>query len=250
MKHKLIYFMILVSLISLNFVSAESDLVFKQDEIVNYSFTCLDTSYSYCNSSTTCYISISSPNGTSLVNNQTLTYLATSFNYILPTTTLGVYDWILICNGLSNARSEGDYEVTNSGFVTDITRGIISIMLLIILTFFFVLALVGLFKIEDYKGKFALYWVCHVLLVGITFIAWNLALGSLVSDSAIAGIFKVLFYFSTLAVIPMIMLSIAWIVYIHTFNEHFQKLIDKGEDTETAFAMANKKRGGWFYGKR
>jgi len=50
--------------------------------------------------------------------------------------------------------------------------------------------------------------------------------------------------------LPMIFLSLAWIVYIHTFNEHFEKLIDKGHDTESAFRMAKKKsRGGWFNGK-
>jgi len=49
----------------------------------------------------------------------------------------------------------------------------------------------------------------------------------------------------------MMILSVAWIVYIHTYNEHFQKLIDKGEDTETAFAMTSKrKRGGLVVTKR
>ena len=47
----------------------------------------------------------------------------------------------------------------------------------------------------------------------------------------------------------MVILSGAWIFYIHTFNEHFEKLIDKGMDTESAFRMAKKKRGGWFAGK-
>ena len=58
-----------------------------------------------------------------------------------------------------------------------------------------------------------------------------------------------LFYVSTIAVTPMIFVSIAWIVYIHLFNEHFQKLIDKGVDTEEAFRLTNKKRGGWFNGQ-
>jgi len=67
---------------------------------------------------------------------------------------------------------------------------------------------------------------------------------------ALTGIFRVMFWIFTVAVLPMIILSISWIVYIHTFNEHFQKLVDKGEDTETAFKMASKKRGGWFGGQR
>jgi hypothetical protein len=47
----------------------------------------------------------------------------------------------------------------------------------------------------------------------------------------------------------MFFLSIAWIFYIHTFNEHFEKLISKGEHPETAFRMAKRKSGGWLHGK-
>jgi len=121
-----------------------------------------------------------------------------------------------------------------------------SMMFLMIL---FVLAIVGLFVTEHYIGKFALYWICHVLFIVGTFSIWQFNQGYGLAFFGLAGIWKVLFYVSTIAVVPMILLSIAWIFYIHAFNEHFQKLVDKGEDTETAFAIANKKSGGWFNGK-
>jgi len=121
-----------------------------------------------------------------------------------------------------------------------------SMMFLMIL---FVLTLVGLFMVEHYIGKFALYWIAHLLFVIGTFSMWQFNWGYAISYTGLAGIWKVLFYVSTIAVLPMILLSMVWIFYIHAFNEHFQKLVDKGEDTETAFAMANKKSKGWLGGR-
>ena len=113
----------------------------------------------------------------------------------------------------------------------------------------FVLALVGLFVTEHYIGKFVLYWVCHVLFVIGTFSVWQFNMGYAIAYVGLASIWKILFWVSITAVIPMVILSMVWIFYIHLFNEHFEKLISKGNDTETAFRMAKKKSGGWFSGK-
>ena len=122
-------------------------------------------------------------------------------------------------------------------------------MSMIFLIILFTMAIVGLFVIENYIGKFVLYWVCHLLFIAGTFSIWQFNMGYAIGFVGLAGIWKVLFYVSTIAVTPMIFVSIAWIVYIHLFNEHFQKLIDKGVDTEEAFRLTNKKRGGRFNGQ-
>ncbi len=122
-------------------------------------------------------------------------------------------------------------------------------MSMIFLMVLFAMAIIGLFIIENYIGKFALYWVAHLFFIVGTFSIWQFNMGYAIGFVGLAGIWKILFYVSTIAVVPMVFLSIAWIFYIHTFNEHFQKLVDKGMDTETAFAIANKKRGGWFNGQ-
>ena len=121
-----------------------------------------------------------------------------------------------------------------------------SMMFLMIL---FLLAVVGLYVSDHYIVKFALYWVCHVLFIVGTFSVWQFNQGYALSYFGLAGVWKVLFYVSTISVFPMLILSLAWIFYIHTFNEHFQKLIDKGGNTEDAFRIAKRKSGGWFGGK-
>ena len=203
-----------------------------------------------CNDAT--YITISTiqyPNRAVEVINTNMTSTGSgAFQYNFTDLVVGRYDVTGISDGCTQTFATY-FDITPTGFSPNIARGIMGIGLLLILIIFFIFSLVGLFVIEDYKGKFALYWVCHILIVGITFIAWHMAIENLRNGNAIAGIFKVFFYVSTISVFPMVILSLAWIIYIHTFNEHFQRLIDKGEDTETAFRMASKKRNWWFHGK-
>lgn len=141
------------------------------------------------------------------------------------------------------------YGVTESGVEMTQARSLSSLGLLIILCIFFFVSLYSLFAVEDYRGKFALYWVSHILMILTTFVGWQIGVEGLLSGLAITGIFKILFWFFLISAFPMLILSLAWIFYIHTFNEHFEKLIDKGVDTETAFKLAKKKSRGWFNGK-
>lgn len=106
----------------------------------------------------------------------------------------------------------------------------------------FLCSLFGIFYIESYIGKFALYWVCHVLFVVGTFSVWKFNMGYTTSFTGLAGIWKVLFYVSTIAVFPMIILSLAWIFYIHTVNEDMKKYMDRGMDENEAYDRSKKGR--------
>ena len=121
-----------------------------------------------------------------------------------------------------------------------------SMMFLMIL---FILGIVGLFLVEHYIGKFALYWICHVLFIVGTFSIWQFNQGYALSFFGLVGVWKVLFYVSTFAVVPMVFISMAWILYLHAYNENFEKVIKNGGNTEEAFRIADKKSSGWFNGR-
>lgn len=162
----------------------------------------------------------------------------------------GEYSYLITCNAtnIGGFLSSG-FEVTQTGFqLKEAEDDLFKFGVGVLLLFLFA-ALIGLYKIENYIAKFTLYWTSHLLIILITFSLWTFTDVYALGYGGVAGIFKILFFFFIIAAFPMIILSIAWIVYIHAFNEHFQKLIDKGEDPETAFAMSKKKRGGWFSGK-
>ena len=160
----------------------------------------------------------------------------------------GEFAYGVSCQDDLGGALSGMFVVTESGIELTKERSILIIGLMIILFLLLSIILYLLFSVESYIGKFALYWVSHVLGILISFVGWQIGVEGLLSGVALTGIFKIIFWVLIVALFPMIILSLAWVFYIHTFNEHFQRLTEKGVDTETAFKMANKKRGGWFNG--
>lgn len=137
MKNKILLILILsMFLISLNFVSAEIP-TFQQDEQINYSFLCFDTSNDYCTAGTQCMITITNPNGNSAYINESMTYYNPEFRFILPTANLGTYESIISCQGSSNAISEWEYKITPSGFPLMQGENAFHIILLIVGFLFF-----------------------------------------------------------------------------------------------------------------
>jgi len=162
----------------------------------------------------------------------------------------GKYALIIHCNATNtDGYKTFFFEANGYGEELDTAHSIKFNSAMLFMLILFLMALVGLFVTENYIGKLALYWVSHVLFVVGTFSMWQFNLGYTTTFLGMAGAWKVMFYVGIGAVIPMVILSMAWIFYIHLFNEHFEKLISKGHDTESAFAMANKKSKGWFGGK-
>lgn len=113
-------------------VIAECSYTFKQHQIVNYQFKCLDTNNNYCGSGTQLLISVEYPDGSNALNNVSMTYNPTYFNITLPTSQLSDstgYSAIIVSpNG--NATSEFSYCVTPSGFTSTATFFFIFIIII------------------------------------------------------------------------------------------------------------------------
>lgn len=106
----------------------------------------------------------------------------------------------------------------------------------------FITSFIGIFKIESPAGKLACYWFSHLIFIVGTFSIWQFNYGHTLEYSGLAGAFKVLFYVSTISVFPMILLSIAWMFYIHTMNDDIKKMIDRGMDEDEAYSRAKEKK--------
>lgn len=182
---------------------------------------------------------------TKVIDNQIMT-LGNGYVYYTLTLSEGSHSFFIASD---NDYYSSSFTATESGVDMNEGRSLLTIGLIAILVFLLFISLYSMFSLENYIGKFALYWVSHVLLILICFVAWQVGVEGLLGGMALTGIFRILFWVFTVAVLPMIILSGAWIMYIHTFNEHFQKLVDKGMDTEEAFKMAKRKSGGWFDGR-
>ena len=168
-------------------------------------------------------------------------------------TKLGTYHKGINCiseDGTVGGVSTRSFEINGFGEGLDTAHSIKFNSSMLFILLLFLIALIGLFMIESYIGKFALYWVVHILFVVGTFCLWQFNLGYTTSFLGLVAVWKILFYVSIIAVFPMIILSLGWIFYIHTFNEHFDKIIRNGGNSEDAFRIANRKSRSWFYGKR
>lgn len=162
----------------------------------------------------------------------------------------GEYSALIWCNSTdAGGFLQYSFDATESGVELTEGRSLLIIGLLTLLVFLLFISLYALFNVDNYIGKFALYWTSHVLMIIISFVAWQVGVEGLLGGMALTGVFRIMFWIFTIAVLPMIILSGAWVIYIHTFNEHFEKLIEKGGNTEDAFRMAKRKSGGWFNGR-
>lgn len=196
-----------------------------------------------------CEVELADPNGTLIMTgNPTVDdghfHMSRPPNII---TEAGMYALTIVCNDSTTGGYTTHYfkatiygEGLTEGRSINFNFGMLFLMIL------FLMALIGTFKIENYIGKFVCYWITHVFFIVGTFSVWQFNIGHSVATSGLAGIFKVLFYTSTIAVFPMILLSIVWIFYIHTMTDEVKSLMDRGMNSEEAWDRAKTSKKGWF----
>jgi len=156
----------------------------------------------------------------------------------------GAGGYIVHCNNSGRGGFvSGEYQV--NGYGQELTEGVSFTfnMSMIFLMILFLLAMIGIFTVEHYAGRFALYWVAHVLFIVGTFSVWQFNYGYSTNFSAIFGVFKILFYVSTIALFPMVILSLAWIFYTHTVTDEMKRMMEDGMDAEEAFGRSTSKKG-------
>lgn len=234
--NKKILFAFLLGIFLISLASAYDLGAVKKNECVDLYQHCSDCSFVNVTS-------IKYPNQTIIYLNEEMTKNGYDFTYNYCNNNLSGDYFYTVCGDPTNKDpcKTFSYTVTESGVEITEQRATSSIALIVLLLLFLTFSIIGIFKVEDYKGKFALYWVSHVLLVLVLFSAWQLGVEGILDGMALTGIFKILFWVAIVSAFPMLLLSIAWIFYIHTVNDHTKRLMEKGEDPETAFSMAKKK---------
>ena len=139
------------------------NLIFKQNEYVNYRFRCLDENNNYCNSGTILTISIESPNGTNILDNLSMTYNPTYFNVSLPTNLIGEYNSIIISPTSNGTVSEFKYIITYTGQQVSLSNIIIVIAFLFIAGILFLLGYT--FDKDQFILKSAFYLFSLIMLL-------------------------------------------------------------------------------------
>lgn len=170
MKKFFIFCMIMFSLLGVvtaaEVVTESTDTIFKLNQNVNYRFRCYDAAGAYCTSGTVLIINIEYPDGSNAVDNQTLQFQNTYFNYTLPTDQAGTDYKVLIHSTTSNNTvAEFTYDVTYTGF--NETLGNFGIVILFIILVVYVMGSVGFFFNQPIVSLFG---GLGMMILGITII--------------------------------------------------------------------------------
>jgi len=243
MNNKIILSLIL-GIFLLSFISAYDLGAVKKDGCADLYQHCGDCSYVNVTS-------IKLPNQTILYLNKEMVKNGYDFTYNFCDNNLSGDYFYTVCGNPTNKDpcKTFSYVVTESGVEITRERASSSIALLGLLFIFLIIGLIALFVTDHYIAKFVFYWINHLLFLLITFVAWQIGVEGILGGVALVGIFKILFWITVVAVFPMVIVSLAWIFYIHVYNEHFEKVIKNGGNTEEAFRIADKKSGGWINGR-
>lgn len=226
---------ILISCI--NYVSAEQQSLGEYDpnDCVRLIQTCGSCTYNNITS-------LVSPNSTTLLSEVEMIKSGTEYTYSFCNTSMeGTY----IVNGV------GDLDGTNTVWAYDFVIGkeltfgkaILNFGFIFVLVIFLVISIIGIFKIENYVGRFVLYWISHILVIAISFMIWSGADKFLSASPFVVGFFRIIFYFVMIGAFPMMILSLAWIFHIHLVNDDIKKMMERGIDEDEAYDRAIKKRG-------
>lgn len=157
----------------------------------------------------------------------------------------GEYNYIVVCsddlNKIGGSRSEKIY-VTNTGNDVSEAQSYLLIGLLGVMVLFLFASIYGLIIVDDYKGKFALFWVAYLLMIVISFAGWQIGLVGVLGTTALGGIFRIIFWVFIVGLFPAVLSSIALIMYIHVMNDDFRKMMEKGMTPEEAHRRSAKRR--------
>lgn len=98
----------------INNVNAEPAYTGVQGENMDLKVSCFDTDNDFCDDATDCEITIFKPDQLVLVNNQSMEYMGTYFNYSLSSDQnddIGVYSAVVRCEGSTIGYTTFNYEI-------------------------------------------------------------------------------------------------------------------------------------------
>jgi len=156
---KKIIILTLMILLILPFVLAENYLgnsafYVKQSEDTNIKISCISSSNEYCASSTSCNLTVLSPNGITLINNREMTHNPSYYNYSIPASNLsnsGLYSSSMECRGTTSGFETFKFEVTPTGKEPREKNQNNILGILGIITFFIVMGIINKVALNNKK---------------------------------------------------------------------------------------------------
>lgn len=236
-KMKKILLLMFVGIFLLSFALAEPSYNFRKDTDVDIRIPVHTNNFSQC-VGCSCQLSITRPNGDSLVNNASMNFVDGYASYTINKTTNSVYgehSARVVCgNGADYGFSTFTYEVTQNGslMTTATSLGYAGVLLI---TIFFIILFIYWFRTNEAlwikSFTFGGVWFLSILM---TYILYIVAENYLYTSLFVSVFFKWIFLILLILSFPMILGMIVLYIYVMITNRHMMRMLEHGVPEDRA----------------
>ena len=155
---------------------------------------------------------------------------------------LGLKSLSIYCNASgSGGFSNRVFEVTPNGVVLTDGLAMVYLGLLFMVLILTTLSIVGIFKVENVAGKYALIGTSYLLSIATTFFAWSIAENYLTASVGLVNVLFLIFRILLVCALPFFIVS--FLAYLFEFRkmQQIKSLLEKGVPEDEALERKNKK---------
>lgn len=199
MRYKTIKIILLMIILMLPLVYAETQYVFKRGDATDITVACYESDNSFCENATRCNITINYPDGSNLINNKEMSFNPSFYNYSLLGSQLnknGEYSVSVGCTDGTN------HDFTSFGFDVNLAgRRALDNPASLGITIFIILITLGIFFlpiiIKEFSSNEILNMVIKhgLVLIGMYFLTLDAAMITSLSDTYGVGVDSAMFMF-------------------------------------------------------
>ena len=249
---KLLLFLdiLVVFVLMLTVVNADTFSI-KQNENIQFIKTCTNSTANICSSIATCNITIRSPiNNTYIINNRMMTNnLNGQFNISLISSmnsVRGIYEWdMFCCDSTDCGEAHGTYSVTTDGENTSSMKAGVSISMIVLLIFLFVLTIFVYGRLPsktsnsndggglDYNNlkyfRPVIAIISYLILVAIVFISSNISY-LFIDNNLIGDLLFRFFLIMAYAIVPLFVILFLYGLVQYVNDKRFKNMYERGFD--------------------
>jgi len=197
-----------------------------------------------CPTPTTCVATIINPEQDVLINNQSMTRNNAVYEVNLTaneTEVNGEYEFTVACSYLSNSRTKFlTFFITPNGEIPTTSKGILYVGILFVLIVLFILAIWGGIQANYIPLKSFVWLFAYLLLIAISFIAWNLSLDYLTSSPFLISMFRIIWIFFMIGLFPVLLMLIFYSGWMLTKIKAIENMLEKGVPIDEAYERSVK----------
>ena len=193
-----------------------------------------------------CYLELYNRTGQEQCHSN-MTYLTNDLEYELEIadgnfSDLGSHAFFIRCTKELSGWASGTFKVTPNGEEPTEAKAIFYIGLLFILVVFLLIGIYGFVVAEEIWTKTAALGINYLLLMAISFIAWNMSNDFLTSSPFLIAFLRIIFWFFILAFFPFLILLFVYGFWMGIQIDEIKKLQDQGFDPEEAADIVKKRK--------